>query len=75
MIAIKLDDKLKDQIEEIHWNWFLARSKKKFPKKKNNGMSYYNYIISQIDLVDSNEILGKSPDEIEKETFERLDYW
>lgn len=72
MIAIKLDDKLKDQIEEIHWNWFLARSKKKFPKKKNNGMSYYNYIISQIDLVDSNEILGKSPDEIEKLKKKRL---
>ncbi len=72
MIAIELKDKLKEQIEEIHWEWFLARSKKKFPATKNNGMSYYDYILSKIDLIESGEISGMSPDEIEKLKKKRL---
>ena len=58
MIAIELDDNLKEQIEEIHWNWFLERSKKIFSRKPNKGMSYYDYILGKINLVEKKRNIG-----------------
>lgn len=72
MIAIELDDNLKEQIEEIHWNWFLERSKKIFSRKPNKGMSYYDYILGKINLVEKKEISGMTTKEIRELKQRRL---
>ena len=52
MIQIKIDSKIKDKIEKIHWKWFSARMEQKaWP----NNQSHKDFIFANIIFLEPKE--------------------